>query len=269
MRAPALLPALLVAAASLAGAQDAGPESRPAPAKKPAPKDEAPKPQPPAKVPARVAFERQLAKTTVHFEFMRAPLGDIFQALERATDVRVRIGKRARRALAKRKLKIKYVASRTGVQVLVDLCKAAALDFLITDEGVIVDEPAVIKALRRRLDLGGKALKLTNKDVRSLLKTKTISLALRERPLSEFLRLMRQETGVRFVSLTPTKAGKPEPRVSVTTSASPLREVLNLAIHSIDHDWVVSGNVILVGDKKTIAEQRKPQPKPKAPKKPE
>lgn len=231
------------------------------PAQKPPEKPAEKKPAPPPKEDPVARHQRVLRKTVVHFEFQRAPVEDIFAALEKATDVRVRLGKAAQRALKKRKFKIKYIADRTGEQVLGDVCKASALDFVVVAEGVFVDTPRAIRKLRKKLGLDGKALRLTGKDVAKLLETKELSLVSRERPLSEFLRFLRAETGIRFVKLTPTKSGQPEPKVTVKTTSTPLKEVLDLALAPLKLDWIRSGSVVLVGSKEEIAEQRKPLPK--------
>ena len=85
---------------------------------------------------------RILKETTVHFDFRRAPIEHILRALAKASEVPIALGRTAKKVLDKRKFKIKYIASRRGDQVLTDLCKAAALDFVIRDQGVLVDLPA-------------------------------------------------------------------------------------------------------------------------------
>lgn len=255
--------ALVILLAAGAGAAPEPGEGRGAPSPTP------PAPRPPAKraPPAQPAeapvarHRRLLRETVVHFEFQRAPVEDIFAALEKASEVRVRLGKAARRALEKRRFKIKYVADRTGEQVLSDVCKASALDFVVVPEGVYVDTPRAIRKLRKKLGLTGKALRLSGADVAKLLETKELSLVSRERPLSEFLRFLRAETGIRFVRLSPAKAGQPEPKVTVKTTATPLHEVLDLAFAPLQLDWIRSGSVVLVGSAAEIAEQRKPLPR--------
>ncbi|MGE0712480.1 MAG: hypothetical protein AB7N76_01375 [Planctomycetota bacterium] len=261
---PSLLPLvwLLLALGPLAAAQ--------APAPPPQPPQEQPKPKPAAKEqPARPPREGHLdalEDAVVHFEFQRAPLEDILFALARATKVEVHLGKGAQKALDRRKLKIRYVADRTGEQVLRDLCKAASLDYLVSDEGVLVDLPPVIARLRKKLGLDEEAVKLRPKDVARMLETKELSFQARERPLSQVLAFLAKETGIRFVRLTPSPpqdgkaAPATDPPVTLDTSSTPLGELLDRILKPLKMGWLRAGTVILVGTEQEVEAQRAPQP---------
>jgi len=202
---------------------------------------------------------RILEETTVHFDFRRAPIEDILRALSKASDVPIALGRTAKEVLDKRKFKIKYVASRRGDQVLTDLCKAAALDFVIRDKGVLVDLPGRIRKLRKAKGLGGKSVKLTPKDVTKALTTKSLSITATKKSLESVLVFLRSETGIPFVQLS-EKRKKDAPPLVVTLSLTsvPLKELLDKVTHPLGLDWIQRGRVILVGSTKAIAEQRKP-----------
>jgi hypothetical protein len=267
-----LLPVCFLALCLTLSAQaDEGPPRKPGEPGKPGPEKAPAKKAPPKKAPPRLRIRATLKKTVVHFSFQRAPLEDILLALERATKVKVRIGRAGRRTLEKRKFKIKYVADRTGLQVLQDVCKAGALDFLVSDEGVLVDLPKTIKKLRRKLSLNETALRLSAKDVAKMLVTKELSLSSRKKRLSTVLAFLTQETGVRFVRMSPAKdakkkghkrpAPRTDPAITIHTTSTPLGKILDLALHPVGLDWVRTGSVILVGTKKQVTEQRKPLPR--------
>ena len=244
-------------------------------AQKPTPASRPVKQLKPKSRPALAPRLRHLAalrKTVVHFSFKRAPVQDVLAALEKASAVPVTLGRAARRALKKRRFKIKYVADRTGLQVLTDICKASALDFVITAKGAQVDTRAAVKKLRKRLKLkDARRAKLKPKDVRRLLKTKLLTLFARDKSPQTLLKFLRKETGIRFVLLSDTKLPT---KLTVTTTSTPLGEVLDLALHPVGLDWVQQGTLVLVGGKATIAAQRKAQrakkkakqkPKPQSP----
>lgn len=225
----------------------------------------------PAK-PAETPPERHLRilkETMVHFDFRRAPVEHILRALAKASDVPIALGRKAKTVLDKRKFKIKYVASRRGDQVLTDLCKAAALDFVIRDKGVLVDLPGRIRKLRKAQGLGGKAVKLTPKDVTKALTTKTLSISATKRSLESVLVFLRTETGIPFVQLS-EKRNKDAPPliVSISLTSVPLKELLDRILHPLALDWIQQGRVILVGSTKAIEEQRKLQVPKKPAKKP-
>lgn len=248
--------ALLLAAPALA--------QEPTPSPKPAPKaekgEEPAKPAKPPETPVE-RHARILKETTVHFDFRRAPIEHILRALAKASDVPIALGRTAKKVLDKRKFKIKYVASRRGDQVLTDLCKAAALDFVIRDKGVLVDLPGRIRKLRKAQGLGGKSVKLTPKDVTKALTTKTLSIAATKKSLESVLVFLRTETGIPFVQLSEErKKNAPPLVVTLSLSSVPLGQLLDKILHPLDLDWIQRGRVILVGSTKAIAEQRKPDP---------
>ena len=240
----------------------ASPTPTPPAEEAPPPREGAPQEGAPAAPPEapRARLERLLRETRVHFEFKRAPLGDILQALAKASEVPIVLGRRAQAVLERRKFLIKYIADRTGVEVLVDLCKAAHLDYLIRGKDVLVDTPKRINALRAAQGLAEKAVVLSPADVTKALYTKSLSLQARERDLSAVLSFLRQETGIPFVVLSEER-GKDDPPLVVTldlTSVT-LRELLDRCLHPLGLDWVQGGRAIVVGSTKAIAAQRKAQ----------
>lgn len=209
---------------------------------------------------ARKAHLDVLEKTTVHFEFGRAPLSDVARALERATSVPVTIGAKAREALARRKFKMKYVASRTGLQVLEDVSKAAALDWEVTGEGAVLDLPAALQELRKELGLPARKRLLTPQDVEKLLDGKKIDLTARDRTLEDVLEFLRRETGIGFVHLS--EEGAPPPgRVDLSTGEVKLREVLDRLCEKLGLAWGRQGNVIVLGREDAV----RPRPAPVEP----
>lgn len=211
-------------------------------------------PAPAAEAPAKSKREQQLEKlreVTVHFDFARAPLGDVTRALERASGVPVRIGDKGAQALAKRRFKLKYVADRTGIQVLEDLSKAAALDWEVTDEGALLDQPEVLKKLRKELGLPARSTRLTPEDVEKLLDQKKLDLTARERTLDEVLEFLRKETGIGFVQLGAEEAVA-SPRVTLATGELPLRTVLDRLAAKVHLAWARQGNVIALGPEEAV-----------------
>jgi hypothetical protein len=247
----------------LVQAQDPGPTKK---SDAPLPQEKGEEPAKPPQKPVETPIQRQariLKETTVHFDFRRAPIEHILRALAKASEVPIALGRTAKKVLDKRKFKIKYVASRRGDQVLTDLCKAAGLDFVIRDKGVLVDLPGRIRKLRKAQGLGGKSVKLTPKDVTKALTTKTLSISATKKSLESVLVFLRSETGIPYVQLS-EKRKKDAPPLVVTISLTsvPLKELLNKVLHPLGLDWIQRGRVILVGSTKAIAEQRKLAKKP-------
>lgn len=209
----------------------------------------------PEGIPLREAYLDRLESTQTHFSFRRAPLPDILTALELATGVPVRLGDGAAKLLTKRKFKIRYVGDRTGLQVLEDLAKAAALDFEVTDDGALVDEAKPLAALRRELGLDPRRVKLTADDVARLLEDKRLSLVARERSLPAVLAFLRRETGIRFVRLGVDPEVAP-PKLTAQLDDQPLGEVLTALLEPHDLAWLQRGTVIVVGSQATIDAQR-------------
>lgn len=219
---------------------------------------------PPADPPSgRSAHLEKLGQTTVHFDFARAPLPDVTRALERATGIPVKIGEKGEQALAKRKFKLKYVASRTGIQVLEDLAKAAALDWEVTDEGAILDVPAALKKLRKELGLPARSTRLTPADVERLLDQKKIDLTARDRTLAQVLDFLRLETGIGFVHLAEEDA--PLARVSLATGELPLRQVLDQLVKKLGLHWARQGNVVVIGSEAAVRPPPSEEPAPEQP----
>ena len=253
-------------------AQAGGPDSPPDDPKKSeaktgdAPKPDAPKPGAPRPDAPKGAPEtaperhaRLLEETTVHFDFKRAALEDILRALSKASEVPIALGRSAKIVLDKRRFKIKYVASRRGNDVLSDVCKAASLDYVIRDAGVLVGLPGRIRKLRKSQNLGGQAVKLTSKDVTKALSSKTLSIAATRRSLESILAFLRSETGIPFVQLSEErKKGEAQLLVTISLTSVPLEELLDKILGPLKLDWMQQGRVILVGSVKAIAEQRKP-----------
>jgi hypothetical protein len=214
----------------------------PSPAQEPAP----------AKKKTRADHLAALVDTVVHFDFKRAPLVDITEALALASKVRIRIGKKAMQALERRRFKMKYIADRRGDKVLTDLAKAAALDFFVSDEGVYFDVPKEIRRLRKKLGIKGKSLELTKADVTRMLTTKTISLAAHEQSLSEVLEFLRKETRVRIVLTADVDA-----KLTLTATATPLGELLDRICEPHGLDWLQQGNVLMIDLADEIARHKK------------
>lgn len=235
-----LLSVSLVLAAGAALAQDGAP---------------APVAPPPAVQDTREAHLAALRATVVHFDFRRAPLADIVAALERASGVPVRIGDAGRRALERRRFKMRYVADRTGLQVLEDLAKAAALDVEVTADGAVLDTPGQVRRLRERLGLPAKPVRAAADDVARMLETKRLTLQARERAMDLVLDFLRDETGVRFVVLTDdADASDAEaPRLTVQVTDEPLKTVLDLLLQPVGWAWLRQGSVVLVGPADVIA----------------
>lgn len=212
----------------------------------------------PAGVPLREAYLDRLESTLTHFSFRRAPLEEILVALELASGVPVRLGEGAAKLLAKRKLQIRYVGDRSGLQVLEDLAKVATLDFEVTDDGAVVDEAKTLAALRRELGLDPRRVTLTPDDVTRLLEDKRLTLVARERSLLAVLAFLRRETGIRFVRLEPPE-GEDEtpPKLTAQITDAPLGEVLTRLLEPHGLAWHQSGTVILVGPQATIDAQRR------------
>jgi hypothetical protein len=207
----------------------------------------------------RDAYRATLGRMVVHFDFERAPLTDVTAALEHATGVPVRVGEAARRALATRRFKMRYVADRTGMQVLADLAKAAALDAEVTDEGAVIDTPLEVRALRKRLGIAGAAIRVTADDVAKMLDSKRLTVVSVDRPLDDVIGFLVRETGVRYVKLGEGDEPTPleqQPRVTTRITDEPLRVVLDRLFRPIGWDWLRQGNVILVGPSDAIAAQR-------------
>jgi hypothetical protein len=215
----------------------------------------------PAQPPGRAAHLRKLDETVVHFDFARAPLSDVTTALERAIGVPVRIGDKAAQALAKRKFKLKYVADRTGVQVLEDLAKAAALDWEVTAEGAVLDLAPALQKLRKELGLPAKKRLLSPEEVERLLDAKKIDLTARDRTLGEVLDFLRLETGIGFVHL-PGEGEATPPRVHVSTGELPLREVLDRLAEKTGLAWARQGNVIVIGAEEAVRAPAAEEPPP-------
>jgi hypothetical protein len=208
----------------------------------------------PAGIPLREAYEETLEATIVHFEFRRAPLEDIAVALERASGVQVQIGEGATKLLRKRKFKIRYVADRTGLQVLEDLAKAAALDFEITDEGAILDEAKTLAALRAELGLEPRRLALEPREVAAMLEDKRLSIVARERSLAAVIAFLRRQTGIRFVRL---QAEAAEPQITARITDEPLGVVLTKLLEPLEMSWLQRGTVVVIGSRETIEAQRR------------
>lgn len=206
---------------------------------------------PPPDAGRRAQQLQKLRETLVHFDFARAPLTDVTRALERATGVTVRIGEKGEQALLKRRFKLRYVADRTGVQVLEDLAKAAALDWEVTDDGAILDLPAVLKKLRKDLGLPARTVRLTPEEVEKLLDQKRIDLTARDRTLTEVLDFLRQETGIGFVHLVRPEDPEP-PRVTISTGEVSLREVLSQVSQKTGLAWARQGNVVALGAEESV-----------------
>lgn len=248
---------LLLALASTAAAQTPPPSGTPPPAPPP---PAAPKPE---EDPQRVAHLRALDGTVCHFDFRRAPLEDITAALQAATKVPVRIGDAATKLLAKRKLKLRYTADRTGKQVLEDLAKATALDLEVTPDGAVLDTPREVKRLRKQLGLATKQVELTGDDVERLLDSKRLSLVCRERTLALVLTFLRDETGIRIVRLDGEQvAGAPEPtepRLTHTITDEPLRSILDQLLRPPGWAWARQGTVLVVGPADVVAAHVEPE----------
>lgn len=226
----------------------------------PAPPPPAPKPE---EDPRRVAFLRALDGTVVHFDFRRAPLEDITAALQAATKVPVRIGDAAAKVLAKRKLKLRYTADRTGKQVLEDLAKAAALDLEVTPDGAVLDTPREVKKLRKQLGLATKQVELTGDEVERLLDSKRLSLVCRERTLALVLTFLRDETGIRIVRLEGEQVEgaleRPEPKLTHTITDEPLRSILDQLLKPLGWAWARQGTVLVVGPAEVVAAHVEPE----------
>lgn len=259
---------IIIALGGPTAAQNGGPAPRPADDPTPPAGPAPPVPVAPAPETARDAHLRALRAAIVHFEFRRAPLADIAAALERATNVPVHIGDAARRALERRKFKMRYVADRTGVQVLEDLAKAAALDAEVTNEGAVLDTPAVVRRLREKLGIPAKPVRLGAADVARMLQTKRLSFTARDKPLDAVLDFLRDETGLRFVivaaDVEPKDGAAPEgddpPKVTVQVTDEPLQAVLDLLLTPVGWAWARQGTVVIVGRAEVIAEQTAPDP---------
>lgn len=260
---------LLFALASTSSAQDAPPPkpATDAPPRAPAtdappraPAEPAPKPE---EDPRRVAHLRALDGTVVHFDFRRAPLEDITAALQVATKVPVRIGDAARKVLARRKLKLRYTADRTGRQVLEDLAKAAALDVEVTPDGAVIDTARELKKLRKQLGLATKQVELTGDDVERLLDSKRLSLVCRERTLGLVLTFLRDETGIRIVRLDGEQPDggpeRPEPKLTHTITDEPLRSILDQLLKPLGWAWARQGTVLVVGPAEVVAAHVEPE----------
>ena len=249
---------LLLALASAAAAQTPPPSGTPPPA--PAPPAPAPKPE---DDPQRVAHLRALDGTVVHFDFRRAPLEDITAALQAATKVPVRIGDAAAKVLARRKLKLRYTADRTGKQVLEDLAKAAALDMEVTPDGAVLDTPREVKKLRKQLGLATKQVELTGDEVERLLDSKRLSLVCRERTLALVLTFLRDETGIRIVRLEGEQVDgapdRPEPKLTHTITDEPLRSILDQLLKPLGWAWARQGTVLVVGPAEVVAAHVEPE----------
>lgn len=214
-------------------------------------------PGPAAAAPGRDAHRARLEEVVVHLEFRRAPLEDILVALERATGVPVRLGDAARRALERRRFRMRYVADRTGAQAVEDLARAAALDAEVTAEGVVFDTPAQVRRLRERLGLPARAVRLRGEDVARLLDTKRLTLTLRDRPLEATLEFLRAETGVRFVVvLGDGEPAAEPPRVTLEATDVTLRAALDLLLEPAGWGWTRQGSVVLVGPAEVVAAQQ-------------
>jgi len=204
--------------------------------------------------PPRARHLEKLRGTLVHFDFARAPLEDITTALQRASGVPVRIGRRARAALERRRFRMRYTADRRGHLVLEDLAKAAALDFEVTDDGAVLDLPIEIRRLRRRLGIEGEEVRLEPEDVAELLDTKRISLLSREKPLRAVLAFLHDETGVSIVRIGDDP--EEEPVLTLRITDEPFAKVLDRVLHPVGFDWMLQGRVVVVGTTETIAAQR-------------
>ncbi len=249
---------LLVVLASAASAQSPPPSGAPAPA--PPPPAPAPRPE---EDPQRVAHLRALDGTVCHFDFRRAPLEDITAALQAATKVPVRIGDAATKLLAKRKLKLRYTADRTGRQVLEDLAKAAALDVEVTPDGAVIDTPREVKKLRKQLGLATKQVELTGDEVERLLDSKRLSLVCRERTLGLVLTFLRDETGIRLVRLegevVEGAPERPEPKLTLSITDEPLRSILDQVLRPLGWGWARQGTVLVVGPAEVVAAHVEPE----------
>lgn len=220
--------------------------------------------------PQRQAHLLALRGKVVHFDFRRAPLEDIAAALEKAVGVPVRVGAAAKKLLEKRKFKMRYVADRSGAQVLEDLAKAAALDAEVGPDGAVIDTPKEVRKLRTAWGLPQKVVRASAGDVAKMLTTKRLTLVARERPLDAVLEFLQTETGVRVVRLgadVPEGAAPPpEPKVTVTVTDEPLATVLDRVLQPLGWAWNRQGSVLLVGPAEVIAEQpREPDEEPVPP----
>ena len=223
-----------------------------------------PAPKPAAPVNARHKNLKALRDTIVHFDFKRASLEDIVVALDKASGVRVRIGKSAMKALERRRFRMKYVADRRGDQVLTDLAKAAALDVVVTDEGAYFDTPRQIRKLRKKLGLPGRALRLTAKDVEKMLETKEVSLASVKQELSGVLEFLAKETGIRFVLVAQDQKDVP---ITLKVTATALNDLLDQLVAPHGLGWMRQGSVIMLDTAEQIAKQKKLKKKKKKKKK--
>lgn len=209
--------------------------------------------------PTRDDHLKALEKTVVHFDFARAPLPDVASALQAASGVPVEVGKAARRVLDKRKFRLKYVADRTGVQVLTDLAKAAALDWEVTDVGAVIDTAGALKALRAKLGLPARTLRLSPADVAKMLETKRLSLSVREQPLPAVLDFLRRETGVRYVLVRSDPEAAP-PKVTLAVTSVALGDLLDQVLAPHGLAWMRQGNVVLIDAVDVIARQKQRPP---------
>ncbi|RMG14144.1 MAG: hypothetical protein D6731_10740 [Planctomycetota bacterium] len=207
----------------------------------------------------RERLRARLNEAVVHLSFRRARLSEVLVALERACGVPCRLGAKAQRVLRKRKFRLRYVADRRAADAVRDLARAAALDAEVTPEGVVFDLPRELRRLRRSLGLPVAPIRPRAEDVARMLRTKTVRLVARGRPLAEVLAFLRRETGVGIVLAARDVAQTP---VTLVRVEAPLGELLDALTRPLGLDWMRQGSAVLVDRAEAIRRHRAPPPTP-------
>lgn len=214
---------------------------------------------------ARRQVKETLEDTQVHFDFARAKIPTIINALAAATGVAFKVDKSAMKDLKKRRVSLRYKSDHTAYRCLSDVTKHAKLDFFITKEGVVVGTRSSINRLRKKLGIKKKKIRiLSASEALKIMNTSKHTLRCTKKKFTSVLNYFRKATPLKYLYDGPKE--HLAKLVTFDVYQRPLRSILDKVLEPLGLDFMLQGNVVYIASAEKIAEIR-PKDEEKAPKK--
>lgn len=187
----------------------------------------------------------------VHFDFARASPVTILRAIGAAAEVSIKIDGGAAKELERKGIRLRYLSEHSALRALQDVTKASGLDFLITNEAVLIASPAGIAQERKKRGLdGGASRRLSGDDAARLMRSSRHTLTITDKPLSSFILYLKQNTPFKVLYRGPEAIL--ERRISFESVEEPLADVLKRILSPLDLGYSLQGEVIFIAPKAEI-----------------
>ncbi|MDF1664031.1 MAG: hypothetical protein P1V97_19840 [Planctomycetota bacterium] len=201
---------------------------------------------------ARRQLKETLEDTQVHFDFARANIPTIINALASATGVAFKVDKSAMKDLKKRRVSLRYKSDHTAYRCLMDVTKHAKLDFFITKQGVVVGTRSSINRLRKKLGIKKKKIRiLSASEALKVMDTSKHTLRCTKKKFSSVLTYFRRATPLKYFFDGPKE--DLEKLVTFDVYQRPLRSILDKVFEPLGLDFMLQGNVVYIASKEKIA----------------